>query len=421
MYALIDCNNFFVSCERVFRPDLKNKPVVVLSNNDGCIISRSNEAKAFGIKMGEPYFKAKPMIEKHNVAVFSSNYSLYGDMSHRVMQVLSQFSPDIEIYSIDEAFLSLSGFKHNNLHEYSREIREHIYKWTGIPVSIGIAETKTLSKAAAHFAKKEKGLNGTLLLDNSKMIDIALDKLDVGDVWGIGRRNTIKLNDIGIRTAKELTKLDNNYIRKILSISGLRTVRELKGQSCISMELIPPQKKGITVSRSFGTPVKELQSLQESIATFAAKACEKSRKEGLTASAIVIYAQTNKHRKQDAQFNGSVTCDLPYNSDNTANILAYARECTKKIYMKGYRYKKAGIMLVGLQEKGVGQLELLENIKLSDSKKEEKMMEIIDQMNNKLGNNTLFYAAQGVDNKWKPASTLVSSKYTTNWDEVLSI
>jgi len=421
MHALIDCNNFFVSCERVFRPDLWGKPVVVLSNNDGCIISRSNEAKALGIKMGEPHFKAKPLLVKNNVAIFSSNYSLYGDMSHRVMQVLAQFSPDIEIYSIDEAFLSLKGFEHKNLSEYGREVRERIYRWTGIPVSVGIAETKTLAKAAANFAKITPKLEGVLELNNNALVDAALNKLDVGDVWGIGRRNAAKLNDKCIITAKQLTKLDDATIRKTLSITGLKTVQELRGQNRIPIELAPPPKKGITVSRSFGTPVTELQPLQESIATFTAKACEKLRKEGLAASAIIIYAHTNKHRKQDRQFNGSVTCELPYSSDNTANILHHSRECAVRIYKEGFRYKKAGIMLIGLQEKNNEQLELFNTVKTTDSEKEENLMQLVDGINKQLGNNTVFYAAQGINHKWKPTSELVSKHYTTRWSEVLSV
>ena len=346
--ALIDCNSFYASCERIFNPKLLGKPIVVLSNNDGCIITRSAEAKALGIKMGEPYFKAKKIIEKNNVKVFSSNYSLYGDISQRVMEILLGFSSEVEIYSIDEAFLSFKGFKNHELLTYCKHIRQTIKKWVGIPVSIGVGSTKTLSKIANHLAKKEADYEGICILKGDEKIEEALNRIEIGDVWGIGRRLSKFLRNYEVRTAKQFAFLDRRWIRKNMGVVGEKIQLELCGVSCLDLELLPSPKKSCCVSRSFSRPIEKIEELQESIANYGSRVAEKIREEGLIAQSMSIFVLTNHFNKKEKQYSSSIKLQLDYPTSDSKLIVKRAVEGIKRIYKEGYRYKKAGIILYEL-------------------------------------------------------------------------
>ena len=422
VYALVDCNNFYASCERVFNPKLKNAPIVVLSNNDGCIVARSNEVKAMGVGMGEPYFKFKETIESNNVHVFSSNYTLYGDMSRRVMSTLSHFAPEFEIYSIDEAFLNLrgcdrvDGFK--NLTEYGRHIRETVLKWTGIPVSIGIARTKTLSKIANRLAKKSEKTGGVLDLVDSPYIDKALERVDVWDVWGIGRKHGRRLIDKGIVNAKQLRDIDDKVVRKQMGIVGLRLVYELRGISCQRLETVVPKRKGVVSSRSFGRKVTDKNELRESVSAHVANGAERLRKQNLAARLLTIFVLTNPFSKQDEQYSNSITIKLPHGSSNTSELMHYAMHGVEKIFREGYKYKKAGIMLDNLIPDDQVQATLFDQ---TDNGKFKKIMTMLDAVNDKLGANTLTYASQGTTRPWKMKCELRTPKYTTSWKQLVQV
>ena len=345
VYALVDCNNFYASCERVFRPDLRGKPIVVLSNNDGNIIARSKEAKALGIAMGEPYFKAKPLLKKYNVQVFSSNYTLYGDMSRRVMDVLQQVEPDLEIYSIDEAFISLPGGKCFNRIRRGRYIRAVVQQYTGIPVSIGFASTKTLAKLANRIAKKESLHKGVFDLTDHDDIDKLLATIKVEDIWGIGRQHTKKLNTQKIVTARDLKYADDGWIRKHLTVTGLRTVWELRGIPCVSLDKAPAPKKGIITSKSFGRPVTSIKELSEAVTTYISRAAEKLRSQHSIASSVSVFIATNRFKPEKPQYSNSLMLSLPGPTSSTPILIRQALRCLRKIYKPGYEYKKAGVML----------------------------------------------------------------------------
>jgi len=392
--ALIDCNSFYVSCERLFNPKIRKKPVVVLSNNDGCIISRSNEAKALGIKMGEPYFKEKNIIVKNNVQVFSSNYSLYGDISRRVMRTLKRFNSDIEIYSIDEAFLDLSNFSDEEIEDVGREIRSIVLKWTGIPTSIGIAKTKTLSKVANHIAKKKK--SGVVSLIGIEDIDSILEKVEINDVWGIGKQLTKFYHKNGIYNAKQLKNKSNTWIKKSSNVLSSRTAMELKGISCINLETISSKRKSCVVSRSFGKKVEKFQELKEAIAGYALNASEKIRSESLVAKSITISIRTSPFQNRYGFYSNSKTIDLPMATNNSIEIVKVALNALNAIFKNGYRYQKAGIMLSHLSE--------FNNSKnLFSSERDEKinsLMKSIDNTNYRYGRSTLSLASAGVHKKW---------------------
>ena len=392
--ALIDCNSFYVSCERLFNPKIRNKPVVVLSSNDGCIISRSNEAKTLGIKMGDPYFKAKDIILKNNVHVFSSNYSLYGDLSRRVMRTLKRFNSEIEIYSIDEAFLDLTNFPDDEVEDVGKEIRSIVLQWTGIPTSIGIAKTKTLSKIANHIAKKTK--SGIVSLIGIKDIDPILKKVEINDVWGVGKQLTKFFVQNGIHNAKQLKNISNTWIKKSSNVLSSRTAMELRGISCIALETQNSKRKSCVVSRSFAKKVEKLQELQESITSYCLNAAEKIRSESLIAKSITIFIRTSPFQNQFAYYSNSKTIDLPIATDNSIEIVKTALTGLKDIFKNGYRYQKAGIMLSGLSS-SQGSKNLFSSIK---DVKIKNLMKSIDNTNYRFGRSTLSLASAGINKKW---------------------
>ncbi|MGH7884995.1 MAG: Y-family DNA polymerase, partial [Thermodesulfobacteriota bacterium] len=358
LYALIDCNSFYVSCERVFDPSLEGRPVVVLSNNDGCAVSRSSEAKKW-IPMGAPIFKYKKEVLLHDIKLFSSNYTLYSDMSRRVMATLSRFTPDMEVYSIDEAFLSLEGFESKDLTEYAKLIRKTVKKCTGIPVSIGIGPTKTLAKVANKIAKTYPKFGGVFNIDKHPSINSILRKIDTIDIWGIGRRQTQTLRNYGIKNAYDLKVTPDYWIRKNLSVTGLRTAWELRGTSCIDLEKSPVSRQGIIRSRAFQKDIETLEELKEALAIHASRGGEKLRESKLIASYITIFIRTNKHKKEDFQYANSAGCFLPEPTSFTPDLVKYALINLEKIYDPRCKYKKAGIALSGLVPENQHQLNLL--------------------------------------------------------------
>lgn len=414
IFALVDCNNFYASCERVFDPGLKGRAIVILSNNDGCIVARSNEAKALGIPMGVPLFEQKAVIKKHDVAVFSSNYQLYGDMSQRVMNSIRLHVPDMEVYSIDEAFLRLDHLQPRNLYEYCKLIRGKILQWTGIPVSIGIGPTKVLAKVANHIAKKQ---NGIFDIRNRQEQDKILQTLDAGKLWGIAGRWSERLSRMNINKASELRDADPTIIRKHLSVVGERILRELKGQPCIDLESIQP-RKSIMSSKSFGNLLTKKEPLEEALANYAARACEKLRKQKSRAQAVYVFVQTNGFRKTDRQYNNAFTRTLSIPTSDTRVIIDAAKFCLNKIYRQGYRYKKTGIMLLDLIPASLEQKQLFNNVNHLPS---DRMMDIVDLINNDHGPDTLFFGAQGVAREWKMRCESRSPRYTTQWYELLTV
>ena len=392
--ALIDCNSFYVSCERLFNPKIRKKPVVVLSNNDGCIISRSNEAKVLGIKMGEPYFKEKDIIVKNNVQVFSSNYSLYGDISRRVMRTLKRFNSDIEIYSIDEAFLDLSNFPDNEVKNIGHEIRNIVLKWTGIPTSIGIAKTKTLSKVANYIAKKKQsGVTSFIGIEN---IDSILEKVEINNVWGVGKQLTKFYHKNGIYNAKQLKNKPNTWIKKNSNVLGSRTAMELRGIPCVDLEIKNTKRKSCVVSRSFGKRVEGFQELKEAVASYSLNASEKIRSESLTAKSITVFVRTSPFQCRFGYYSNSKTIDFPIATNNSIEIVKVAINILESIFKSGYRYQKAGVMLAGLSNS--------DGIKnLFSSEKDEKinsLMKSIDNTNYKYGRSTLSLACAGIHKRW---------------------
>ena len=392
--ALIDCNSFYVSCERLFNPKIRKKPVVVLSNNDGCIISRSNEAKALGIKMGEPYFKAKDIIIKNNVQVFSSNYSLYGDLSRRVMRTLKRFNSDIEIYSIDEAFMDLSNFSDQEIEKVGKEIRGTVLQWTGIPTSIGIAKTKTLSKVANHIAKKKQsGVTSLIGIDN---LDPILEKVEINDIWGVGRQLTKFYQKNGVYNAKQLKNKSNTWIKKCSNVLSSRTAMELRGIPCIDFERTRSKRKSCVVSRSFGKRVESFQELREAVANYCLNASEKIRSESLVAKAITVFVRTSPFQRNFGYYSNSKTIDFPISTNNSIETVKAAISILENLFKDGYRYQKAGVMLTGLSN-ATGKKNLF------SSEKDEKinnLMKSIDKTNYRYGRSTLSIASAGVYKKW---------------------
>ncbi|MDC0045193.1 Y-family DNA polymerase [Pelagibacteraceae bacterium] len=414
--ALIDCNNFYASCERIFNPKLIGKPIVVLSNNDGCIIARSKEAKKLGIKMGEPYFKAKNIIEKNKVEVFSSNYSLYGDISQRVMETLSSFSPEVEIYSIDEAFLGLNGFENYELKTYCNHIRQTINKWVGIPVSIGVGPTKTLSKIANNLAKKNSNYKGVCILENKIEIKKALQQTSVEDVWGIGRRLSIFLKKYNINTAHHFSEIDRGWVRKNMGVVGEKTYLELNGVSCLDLDLVPSDKQSCCVSRSFSQPIEKLFDLEESISTYGSRVSEKIREEGLVAESMSIFVLTNHFNRRERQYSNSIKLHLPFPTNNSIKIVKRSLEGIRKIYRPGYKYKKAGIILCGLSRQNVTKGLLDYDREASNS-----IMQTIDKINNRYGGETIKIASEGIKKIWKMKRENISPCYTTRFDELVEV
>ncbi len=392
--GLVDCNSFYVSCERLFNPKIRKKPVVVLSNNDGCIISRSNEAKALGIKMGEPYFKAKDIIIKNKVEVFSSNYSLYGDLSRRVMRTLKRFNTEIEVYSIDEAFIDLSNFPDSEVEKVVREIRQTVLQWTGIPTSIGIAKTKTLSKVANHIAKKKQ--SGVTSLIGIENLDPILEKVEINDVWGIGRQLTKFYQKNGIYNAKQLKNKSNTWIKKCSNVLSSRTAMELRGVPCIDLETTQTKRKSCVVSRSFGKRIESFQELKEAVANYCLNASEKIRSESLVAKAITVFVRTSPFQRNYGYYSNAKTIDFPIATNNSIETVKTAIAILENIFKNGCRYQKAGVMLTGLRNDD-GRKNLF------SSEKDEKiktLMQSIDDTNYRYGRSTLSLASAGVHKKW---------------------
>ena len=392
--ALIDCNSFYVSCERLFNPKIQNVPVVVLSNNDGCVISRSTEAKKLGIRMGEPYFKVKDLVKKNNVQIFSSNYALYGDLSRRVMKVLKGFTDKIEIYSIDEAFLDLSHIKDEQVEEYGKQIRERVLKWTGIPTSVGISNTKTLSKVANHIAKKNKA--GVIFLKEN--IDNILKDFDIADVWGVGRQLSKLYIKNGIDNAYKLKNISNTWVKKSTNVLGAKTVMELRGIPCIDLETEEMKRKSCCVSRSFGKKVESLDKLKESITTHCLNAAEKIRTDKQTTRAVTIFIRTSPFDKNRKYYSNSITIELPVATNNSIELVKTAISGLGKIYKYGYFYQKAGVILSKLRDASEKELNLLAPIL---ENKSQPLMRAIDFTNAKYGRNAISIAQAGISNDWK--------------------
>lgn len=411
MYALADCNNFYASCERVFQPQLENEPIVVLSNNDGCVVARSQEVKDLGIKMGVPLFQIKEQVKFHNIRVFSSNYALYGDISNRVMSTISEYAPNYEVYSIDEIFIDLKGFeKHYNLIDYCKEIRYVVRRNTRIPISIGIAPTKTLAKVANKLVKKRFKDDGVCYLKTQEDVKELLKDFDVGDVWGVGRQYEKLLKKHGFDTALKLMNANDTWIKKNLSVVGLRLVNELRGIPCIELDEVPADKKNICVSRSFGNMIGDIKILEESLSTHANTASEKLRKQGSNASSISVFLQTNRFRSDLPQYFNTKQIDLPFATNDSANIINWALEGLRIIFRTGYLYKKCGIYLNEITPANDVQLNLFIE---DDSEKKKKLNKAVDLLNQKMGRGALKYAVQGTEKEWKLRQEKLSKSFTT--------
>jgi DNA polymerase V len=417
MFGLIDCNNFYASCERVFNPLLNGRPVVVLSNNDGCVIARSSEAKALGIPMAEPAYKLKALIEANQVVVFSSNYVLYGDMSHRVMTTIAQFVPDMEIYSIDEAFLLFDGFENSNLKKYGEKIVRTTTRNTGIPVSLGIAPTKTLAKLANKFAKKYKDYKGVCVIDTDEKREKALKLTAIGDVWGIGRQYAKKLEYYSIHTAWDFTQRSKSWVRHTMGVVGERTWLELKGTPCIEMDKTTT-KKSICTSRSFGERLTELSPISEAVSNFAANCAEKLRKQHSLASVIMVFIQTNPNATNLPQHCKQVLLQLPVPTNDTTELINFALRGLKAIFAEGFQFKKAGVIVSELVPERPLQGDIFDT---RNRDKFSRIMMVMDSLNASYGKQKVKIAAQGFDRKWRLKNEKLSPCYSTKLEDVLEI
>jgi len=415
-FALVDGNNFYVSCERVFNPKLEGVPVVVLSNNDGCAVARSAEVKALGVKMGTPWFQMRDLARKHGIIAMSSNYELYADLSNRMMSVLAQYSPDQEIYSIDECFLGLSGFESYDLIAYGQEIRQKVKQLVGIPVCVGFARTKTLAKLANHCAKKSfagvEGVCNLSQLSNNELSRL-FTSLPVGEIWGVGRQLSRKLNERGISTVEALRTADAKTLRREYSVVMERTIAELNGVSCMAMEETAPAKQQIMSSRSFGTYVYDLEPLGAAVASYIAIAAKKLRGQGSLAGMVQVYIRTNPHNANAPQYQRGLTIPLPEPTDDTLLLTRIARWGLKRIYRPGFAYQKAGIALMNLRDAGTLQMNLF-----SKDKDNTPLMQVMDRINEVWGRGTLHSAAEGVKKEWTMKRELKSPGYTTRWDQL---
>lgn len=416
VFALVDCNNFYASCEKLFRPDIKHAPVVVLSNNDGCVVARSKEAKALGIKMAVPVYQIKDEIERYGIQVFSSNYALYADMSSRVMSVLEMLAPRVEVYSIDEAFLDLSGVSNaTELETFGKQVKETVGKWTGINVCVGIAPTKTLAKLANHAAKTYPATGGVVDLTARTRQRKLLELMPVEEVWGIGRRLSKQLNLLGIKTALQLADADPKNIRRQFSVVVERTVYELNGESCLELEDITPTKKQIVCSRSFGQRITVFQHMQEAICDYAARAGEKLRTEKQYAKSVTVFIRTNPNSDRDPYYSNSATAKLPIPTDDSRDIILYAQRILKLIWKDGYRYMKGGIMLGDFYEPGIYQLSLFDEVNSRPDSKQ--LMSVIDKINYS-GKGNIWFAGQGIRQEWAMKRGHLSPAYTTKWENL---
>lgn len=418
MIALVDCNNFYASCERVFDPSLNGKPVVVLSNNDGCVIARSDEAKALGVQMGAIAYLNEDFFQKNRIHVFSSNYVLYGSLSDRVMRLLNEFSNSIECYSIDEAFLDFEGFTYADLTQLGLEIKSRVKSNVGIPVSVGIGPTKTLAKMANRFAKKTKKEIGVHVLDTPDKISEVLRFTGIGDVWGVGGQYAKMLARNGFQTAYDITMAPDEWIRKEMSVVGQRTLNELRGIPCIEMQEVAPPKKNICVARGFGKLLKEKSEVQEALSNYVSIIGEKLRKGKLCARQLHVFVQTNIHRPGDKQYFRAISQPLPVATNNTAELLHYANAALEHIFVPGYNYHKAGCTALDLVPEDQIQYAIFDT---QNRERNDTMMKALDKLNGFFGKNTVRFVRQGYSKKWKLRQERLSPCYTTRISEVLTI
>ncbi|OOG63685.1 Y-family DNA polymerase [Flavobacterium sp. A45] len=421
MYALVDCNNFYASCERVFQPKFNGKPVAILSNNDGCVISRSNEAKAAGVPMGAPAFQIKELIKEKNIAIFSSNYPLYGDLSNRVMSILGQFTPNVEIYSIDEAFLNFDGLNVLDYHEYGLQMKNRVQKWVGIPVCIGFAETKALSKVANKIAKKfQNRTQGVYVIDSEEKRLKALKWTKIEDVWGIGYRTIKKVKLRNINTALDFTQPQHEaWIKKEMGVVGLRLKYELEGKSVLDLEPIAEQKKSITTTRSFPKQIADFDLLRERVTTFAAVCAEKLRKQHSCCHTIIVMLVVDKHSVKTSKYYFNMAVTLPFASNSTLTITNAAVEMLKKLHKgnEGIKFKKAGVIVTELIDENRKQFHLFEE----ENPKHLALMKVMDRLNHKIGDTKIKLASQNLSLTWNMNQNHLSPKYTTKFKEILEI
>lgn len=417
MIALVDCNNFYVSCEKVFQPALEGHPVVVLSNNDGCIISRSDEARAIGIGMGVPAFSVKDKIRKHNIRVFSTNYTLYGDFSQRVMNTLAHFSPDIEIYSIDEAFLEIARTESADYTELCREIKNTVKQWTGIPVSVGAAPTKTLAKAANYLARKDERHAGVFVMEEPDNAGRIFNEIPVKEIWGVGEKYATFLHRQGITTAAELQRADHRWIKKRLGVMGERIVLEMNGVKCYPLNVNPDVKKELCSARSFGKPILEYEDLESATVSFAMNISRKLKKENLLAGSLIVFVMTNKYARGPRYVNYKVV-NLSSPTQNASEIVHYTLTGLKDLFIRGYLYKKSGVMATELIEAGQGQLKLWHSGRDERMRKAEEAM---DMVNKRSGKRAVGFAIEQEEGPWKMRQMNLSPKYTTRWEELLNV
>ena len=415
--ALVDCNNFYASCERVFQPALRGRPVVVLSNNDGCVIARSNEAKALGVEMGAPWHLHRARFARAGIIVRSSNYTLYGDMSARVMRVLAGFTPDLEIYSIDEAFLGLAGFD-DRLEAHARVLRATVLQWTGIPVSVGIAPTKTLAKAANRLAKKDPATGGVALLLTAAAQEAALATMELTDLWGVARRTAEKLALVGITTPLQLRHADPRFVRERFSVVLERMVHELRGTPCLALEDATPDRKSIMASRSFGRPVLLASEMAEAVATHTARAAEKMRRQRLATANLTVFVETNRFKPGQPQYCASQGVQLPVATADTGKLIGAALRGLRMIWRDGFSYKKAGVLFLDLVPAASVQAGLFD---APDTPARQRLMGVVDRLNAQYGRDTVSFARSGRQRAWKLRSLHHSPRYTTSWEELLRV
>jgi DNA polymerase V len=418
MFALVDCNNFYASCERAFQPQYNNVPVGILSNNDGCFISRSDEAKVLGLPMGAPEFKYRQFCKENGIKVFSSNYPLYGDMSARVMNILGTFTPDMEVYSVDEAFLKFDGFKDYDFDTYGREIQRTVQKCTGIPISIGIAPTKGLAKVANKIAKKLKSKTGGVYVIQSEERRIkALKWTTIESVWGIGRGNLKRLQTRNVKTAYDFTQLPDEWVRKQMAIIGLRLKKDLEGKPTLDLDDDTRDKKAIATTRSFESTYSDIENIKERISTFATSCAEKLRNQGSSCNYLVVLLRSDRHKKDEPQDRSSLIVTLPYATDSSLTISNYAVKAAASLFKPGIKYKRAGVIVSGLVPTNERQLDLF----LTENPKHHKLMQVMDGINSKYGTNKMKIANQDLERTWKMRQKHLSPRYTTNINEIIVV
>lgn len=417
MFALVDCNNFYASCERVFNPSLNGRPVVVLSNNDGCAIARSNEAKALGIPMGAPAFEYAKLFDRHNVHVFSSNYALYGDMSSRVMNLLSEFTPEVEIYSIDEAFLKFVGFELYDLNTIGLDMKHRVTKGTGIPISIGFAPSKALAKVANRIAKKfPERTNSVYVMDSEEKRIKALKWLPIEDVWGIGRRHAKRLKALNIHNAHQFTQLSDDWVRKHMTVVGLRLKHDLEGKPSMDLEA-PSNKKMIATTRSFNGMVTDYGKIRERVSTYAVSCAEKLRRQQSHCNMLMVFVHTNGFRKDLPQYGRNIVVKTQYPTNSSIDLVRYAVAGLEAIFKEGYHYKKAGVIVMGLTPDSQKQYTLF----TEENPKHQPLMSVVDRLNKAYGNNKVKFGSQSLGRQWQMKQERLSPRYSTNIDEVIEI